>query len=126
MTRMMRMGWGIFNRSSCATLMDSLVHIIISPHTWTATNTDVKDPSKRCVTEPHIPTQWPLMEPVKKPRAMSSIIDFIPKLLLRTHHALHSNGEPFIGRHTEGENEPELFFFLALWKLKPVLAALFC
>lgn len=49
----------------------------------------------------------------EKPRAMSSIIDFIPKLLLRTHHALHSNGEPFIGRHTEGENEPEFFFFLS-------------
>ena len=45
--------------------MDSFVHIIISAHTWPATNTDVKDPSKRCVTEPHMPTQRPLMAPVK-------------------------------------------------------------
>lgn len=64
----MRLGWGIFNCSSCGTLINSLVHIIISAHTWPATYTDVKDPSKRSVTEPHKPTERPLMEPVKSAR----------------------------------------------------------
>lgn len=58
-------GWDILNRSLCGTLMDSPVHIIVSAHTWPATSTDVKDPSKLCVREPHVPSQRPLMEPVK-------------------------------------------------------------
>lgn len=69
---------GIFlTRSLCGTLMDSPVHVIVSAHTWPATSTDVKDPSKLCVREPHVPSQRPLMEPVKtasRARAASLIL----------------------------------------------------
>lgn len=58
-------GWGA--------LMDRLVHIIISAHTWPATSTDVKDPSKLCDREP---LGGPLMAPVKtaSPARAASLI----------------------------------------------------
>lgn len=117
-------GWGIFNRSLCGTLMDSPVHIIVSAHTWPAPSTDVKDPSKLCVREPHVPSQRPLMEPVKTAsRARAASLILSPNYCWGRITPRIAMGGASTGRHTEGDNEP--LFLLCEWKLKPALAALF-
>lgn len=93
---------------SLAALMDSLVNILIPTHTWPSTNTAVEDLSNLRVREPHTHTNT--LSKVadgasKNHRPFNgSIIDFILELLLRTHHALHTNGRPFTGRQAGGSN----------------------
>lgn len=75
--------------------------------TWPSTNTAVEDLSNLCVRESHTPSPKVTGGASKNHGPFSgSIIGFIPKLLLRTHHALHTNSRLFTRRPAGGSYQP--------------------
>lgn len=91
---------------------DSLVNFLIPTHTWPSTNTAVEYLSNLCATEPHTPPKATDGASKNHGPCTGSIIDFIPKLLLRTHYALHTNGWPFPERQAGWSNYHQR---LCLW-----------
>lgn len=97
---------------SLAAVTDSLVNFLIPTHTWPSTNTAVAYLSNLCATEPHTPPKATDGASKNHGPCTGSIIDFIPKLLLRTHYALHTNGWPFPERQAGWSNYHQR---LCLW-----------
>ena len=96
-TVMMGVGQTSFTAAhvSHTVVMDSLVNILIPTHTWPSTNTAVEDLSNLCAREPHTPPKATDGASKNHGPWTGSIIDFIPKLLLRMYYAVHTNGMTF-------------------------------